>query len=195
MKLMQRRRALMGAPGESNPSYVSSTGKTYYKKHVAVLSNKTIANWLSTMGEMSECTELTLTGNIAYYGATNKKLNAAGTPEWSNYVPNIEKIVIIPQKISGVSSTFFSFNHYPFSNLTKCTSIQLGGLKADGYCYFNGGCYFRSDSGRTIGTNAGLELIAYRTSYDAKAGFANGNKASNTTIIQYNWETGEVLTA
>lgn len=192
-----RRRGLLGiSEGEPNPKFTSSKGKTYFKRHTVEIGGLTIAGWLDSMGQMPEMTELTFTGYTKYANASNNiGILINGTLTWSSYVPNLERLIINPTS-TGLSTKLFSVGHYAFTGLQKCTFLQLGGLKDDGYCYFNGGGYFRNDNDvKTVGTAAGLELVVYSTAYHVRGGFNNGTKAASTTITQYNWETGEVLTA
>ena len=83
-----------------------------------------------------------------------------------------------------------SFGHYVFSGLPKLEYLELGSI---GHPFLNGG-YFRDDNGvLTIGSDAGLTLVAYMDSYSATAGFMN-TVADNTTIIIRNATTGEIMT-
>ena len=197
---MNRRRALIAAVAEENPEYTSSTGKKYRKYHTVSLLGITIVDWLASMGLMDNLEELTITGSVLYQ-TSNNNIGAIISTKiiWSNYAPNLKKLFIIPTYIAGggsVNRSMFNFGHYAFSGLPKLTVLQLGGLASDGYCYFNVGGYFRDDNGtKTVGTAAGLHLDSYRTSYNALGGFANGTKASNTTITVYNKDTGSVITS
>lgn len=187
----------MGASVDDNPKYISSNGVPYNRKTVFTLSRQIIPNIFANLGTAEHMEELVITGNIR---AVNQYRLVNDIWKWSTYVPNLKKLSIIPTKVYNSNNTspvdYFDCAHYTFGGLVHVTELQLGGLKDDGLCYFGTGGYFRDDSGvKTVGTSAGLHLIAYRTSYHVRGGFANGTVAGNTTITQYNWETGEVMTS
>lgn len=187
----------MGASGDDNPQYISSNGIPYNRKTVFTLSRQQVPSIFENLGTAEHMEELIITGSIM---ATNQYNIVRDTWNWSTYVPNLKKLTIIPTKMYNSSNTspvdYFTCAHYTFTGMPHVTELQLGGLKDDGLCYFGSGGYFRSDNGvRTVGTSAGLHLIAYRTSYHVRGGFENGTVAGTTTITQYNWETGEVMTS
>lgn len=194
MSLIDRRRALIEkASKDPNPIYTSSKGKQYRKFHTMVFNKNTISSVLNSYGTMDSLEELTITGSIR---GVNGYMLQNGQFNWNTYAPNLKKLYIIPTIVykSGSSTetaSYISFGHYAFSGLPNLEYLQLGALKDDGYCCFSGAGYFKT--GDIAPTK--MTLVAYRTSYHAKGGFNNGNLPSGTTLIQYDWTTGEVLYA
>ena len=197
--------------GSGQSVYVSSTGLLYTPVMTIDLSMERnngydVSTVLSRYGSMPYLTELTLTG-IARNSGSGALLATTGQFSSDKY-PLLKKLHIIPTEVLDGSGTqyssdsarynCFSFGHYIFttSNLTELTLGKVGGP------YFNGGGYYRNDCPTPPGTTAynvgsldGLTLKIYVNAYQSPAAGFMSELASNTTVIQYDYQTGEVLTS
>ena len=86
--------------------------------------------------------------------------------------------------------------HYTFAGIPTLEYVELGSV---GNPWTGAGYFMKSNEGNgygynNFGTPAGLTIVAYMNSYNAKAGFM-GTPAANTTIIIRSAETGEILEA
>ena len=160
---------------------------------------------------MPYLTELTLTGTMRYVINNGAIINTDKMFSTTKY-PLLKKLHIVPTEVltttggSASGQTWYNqmkTGNYVFSesNLTELTIGKVGGP------YAISGGYFRNDmpvppgiNGYSIGSSDGLTLKIYVASYLTDCGFLPGgvltsNLASNTTVIQYDYLTGEVLTA
>lgn len=190
--------------------YISSTGLLYTSVMTIDVSMENpntgliFATALSRFGTMSELVDLTLTGKM--------RNNSAGVIGGTEKVfpvskfPKLKKLAIVPTEIRDSSGNAYDpsnsaynvmkFGHYVFSesNLQELTLGKVGGP------YWVSGGYYRktTESGAsayTIGSTDGLTLKVYVAEYKQKGGFGSGTVAANTTIIEYDYTTGEVITA
>ena len=175
--------------------WYSSTGKRYTKDHTIVCNNQQLSGVLSSAGIMTHCESLTITGKAGQTANTwqNGVLNT-----WANYVPNLKSLRLKPTsnaKTEYNDAGYFTLGHYNFNNIPASLKyIEIGSLQSDGL-YFAYGGYFRNDLNTiNIYNTNGLTIVLYRASYSSTGGFTRG-PAENTTVIQYNWITGELLTA
>lgn len=197
--------------GGGETVYVSSTGLLYTAVMTIDLSmdrtnGYTIKDVLTRYGDMPNLEDLTLTG-IMRNGSTNAAEITAASFSATHY-PLLSKLKIQPTDIRNSSGTAYSetadyynklkFSHYAFSG-TNLTELVLGKV---GGPYFVGGGYYRSDLPQPPGTSAyqvgsedGLTLKIYVESYLSPAAGFSSSLAPNTTVIQYDYLTGEVLTA
>ena len=188
--------------GGGSTVYTSSTGLLYtpimtFDCSLGSASGNTLNYIFSALGEMPYLEELTLTGKVKYVNSANILTTEAAFPV--SRFPLLKKLHIQPTEIySGntlATNQLFKFSHYPasYSNLTELTLGKLGGP------YWDGGGYYRKydENGNinyTIGSTSGLTLSAYVASYRANGGFSSGSVAANTTIIEYDYTNGEVVT-
>ena len=195
--------------GGGQTVYVSSTGLLYTPvMTIDVSLNSSSGNALGTVvgyyGNMPYLEDLTLTG--IFRNTSAGVINGtAGLLGISRY-PRLKKLKIVPTDIRNSSGNAYDptsaaynaikLNHDWFNttNLQELTIGKVGGP------YWIGGGYYRSkdennNSITTIGSTDGLTLKVYVAEYKAKGGFSSGNVAANTTIIEYYYTTGEVLTA
>lgn len=196
--------------GGGQTVYTSSTGLLYTPIMTIDLSMERATGFLlkdimTRYGKMPYLEELTLTGVVRqdYSGSV---LSTASQFTAENY-PLLKKVSFQPTEIrlnngntidpDDANYQKITAGHYVFSgtNLTELVIGRVGGP------YWGGGGYYRRDMPvppGTINTNTGsldgLTLKVYVREYDAKGGFMDV-PASNTTIICYDYETGEVLTA
>ncbi len=196
--------------GGGQTVYTSSTGLLYTPTMTIDVSMENpntglvFATALNRFGTMSELVDLTLTGKMRIVASGNI-CNTEKAFSVSKF-PKLKKLKIVPTEIrtsngsaidpSDSAYNVMKFAHYVFgeSNLQELTLGKVGGP------YWGGAGYYRNatesgESAYTIGSTDGLTLKVYVAEYKAKGGFANGSVASNTTIIEYDYTTGEVLTA
>lgn len=163
---MIRRRALMKEE-DSNPEYVNDAG-TVYHKH-----------------EVYEGTQSTIMYRNCPYMETFEAPNCVYSDPYNTVDNMFSGCTNLKSIKMPVAKTF---GHYVFNELQSLEYLELGSV---GNPFAEGG-YFRR-SPYTVGTDAGLTLVAYMDTYSATAGFIN-TVASNTTIIIRSSETGEILT-
>ena len=195
--------------GGGQTVYTSSTGLLYYATMTINVgmestSGQTIATAMTRYGEMPYLEDLTITG-ICRNNGSSVLLAASSTVFTVQKYPRLKTLRIQPTETrNSTGGTYasdnalyncFKFGHYIFA-YTNLTTLILGKV---GGPYWAGGGYFRNkdengNTTSTIGSTAGLTLKVYTDQYRAKGGFANGNVASNTTIIEYDYLTGEILT-
>lgn len=191
--------------GGGTTVYTSSTGLFYtpimtFDCSLGSASGYTLDAVIPMLGEMPYLEELTLTGKVKYVNVANFTVFTKEAPLSVDKYPRLKKLHIEPTEIyngnSLAATQKFSFTHYQFSytNLTELTIGKLGGP------YWNGAGYYRKkdENGNTIyttGSTDGLTLKVYVASYLDKGGFNSGAVAANTTIIEYDYTNGEVLTA
>ena len=191
--------------GGGQPIYTSSTGLLYTPVMTIDASMErtngfTVDDVFTRYGQMPYIEELTLVGTI--------RNTSAGTLCSTNGMfsqtkfPILKKLHIMPDECrTGSGGTtenqYFKFGHYVFTgtNLTELTLGKLGGP------YYTTGGYFRQSdlpnppgpNGNAVGSEDGLTIKMYTDSYKSAAGFI-GSIAPTTTVIQYDYLTGEVLT-
>ena len=190
--------------------YVSSTGLLYTPVMTIDLSmgrsnGYAIHDILVRYGDMPYLEDLTLTG-IARNTAAASMAITKGDFSTSHF-PRLKKLKIQPTDVRNANGNSYSesdaqynklkLGHYAFTgtDLTELTIGKVGGP------YLEGGGYFRDDMPQPPGTStyqagsaSGLSLKIYVASYLANSGFTNG-PAPNTTVTQYDYTTGEVITA
>lgn len=196
--------------GGGQTVYASSTGLLYTPIMTIDLSMERtngypVSDILTRYGAMPYLEELTLSG-IVRLNSANLVLAQTGQFNSTSY-PMLKKLHIEPTEIragngSEIDTSASNYNqikagHYAFTgtNLTELTIGRVGGP------YWQGGGYFRNDMPQPPGTNGlqtgsldGLTLKVYMAAYNATAGFSS-SLAPNTTLIVYDYQTGEVLTA
>lgn len=199
------------AGGGYEPVYESSTGLLYTAKMTIDVSMERtngyqISDVLTRYGSMPYLRELTLTGVVRNTSA-NQTISTIA-PFSSERYPALKKLHIEPTTVLKITGAEYdtsaakynniSTGHYAF-NATNLTELTLGKL---GGPYWRGGGYFRNDLPQPPGTNAyqvgsedGLTLKIYVASYLSPAAGFMDVLAPNTTVIQYDYLTGEVLTA
>ena len=192
--------------GGGTTVYTSSTGLLYTAVMTINIgmesaSGNTLASALNRFGTMEYLEELTITG-IGRNNSANTLLVASTAYFTVAKFPRLKKVAIQPTEIRNSSGsnydpvrTYFTAGHYVFNN-SNLQEVVLGKL---GGPYWAGGGYYRNkdengNSTNTIGSTVGLTLKVYTNQYRAKGGFGNGNLASNTTVIEYDYTTGEILT-
>lgn len=193
--------------------YTSGNGRSYTPTMVidvgeimGAANGATIVDVLNFYGVMDNLVDLTLTGIIKRNGVGSNLIPENNT-YYNTYFPNLKRLTIAPMEtrpssgVADANSDKIQFGHYPFngSNLRELVLGSIGGA------YFAGGGYFRSDcpvppgsNGVNVGSLDGLRLTIYTNAYKQCGGFyinANTVPASNTIITQYNYLTGEELTA
>ena len=196
--------------GGGQTVYTSSTGLLYTPTMTIDVSMENpntglvFATALNRFGTMSELVDLTLTGKMRIAGS-DLICNTDKIFPVSKF-PKLKKLTIVPTEIRASNgsaidpsdSTYnvMKFGHYVFSesNLQELTLGKVGGP------YWVGAGYYRkaTESGASaysIGSTDGLTLKVYVAEYKANGGFGNGSVLSTTTIIEYNYTTGEVITA
>lgn len=192
--------------GGGQPIYTSSNGLLYTPVMTIDVSMERTSGFLiddvvTRYGQMPYLEELTLVGTV--------RLTSAGTLSSTNSqfsqtkFPMLKKLHLMPDEIRTGSGTttenqYVKFGHHVFTgtNLTELTLGKLGGP------YYKGGGYFRQSdlpnppgpNGNAVGSEDGLTIKMYTDSYKSAAGFM-GSIAPTTTVIQYDYLTGEVLTA
>lgn len=196
-------RTLGTGSGGGTPVYTSSAGLLYTPVMTITLGSgagSTLSTIMSRYGSMPYLEELTITG-VGRNNSASAFLVSEGQFKVSNY-PLLKKLTIEPTAIKNSSGNdynpvrnYFTASHYFFSytNLRELVLGKLGGP------YWSTSGYFRKydengNSTNTIGSTDGLTLKVYVNGYKAKGGFANGTVASNTTIIEYDYLTGEIVT-
>ncbi len=148
---------------------------------------------MSSAGVMKNLEHLIINGK-----ANSTLQNGVPNPDWSYYFPKLKSLKLKPTttgSTEGQAGGWFKLGHYAFAGIpASLTYMELGGLQNESL-YFHSGGYFRNDFSYRIGNTNGLTLVVYRDAYDAKGGFINGSVDPGTTIIQYHYQTGELLTA
>ena len=189
--------------------YTSSTGILYTPIMTIDLSMErtngyTVTEILSRYGNMPYLEELTLTG-IARR-ATSAQLISNYPILGTDRYPLLKKLHLQPTEMrdgsgnvigtSDANYNAFDFGHYIFNgtNLTELTLGRVGGP----FC--KGGGYFRNDmlcppgtASTDVGSIDGLTVKIYTDTYRSNAGFS-ASASPYTTIIEYDYTTGEVLT-
>ncbi len=190
--------------------YTSSTGLLYTAKMTIDLSMERtngyqIADVFGRYGSMPYLRELTLTGTVRN-NAANQTIAVENQFSSENY-PALKKLHIEPTTVLNLNGAEYdssatqynniSAGHYAF-NATNLTELTLGKL---GGPYWRGGGYFRKDfpvppgiSKNNVGSEDGMTLKVYVASYRSPAAGFMEALAPNTTVIQYDYLTGEVLT-
>lgn len=160
---------MMEEQTEYNPEYVNDSGTVYHKYEVYE-------------GEQS---------TSKYRNCEHMESFEAPNCVYSSPYNSTEKMLTGCNNLRSIKMPVaHGFGHYVFSGLSKLEYLELGSI---GHPFSNGG-YFRNDNGvRTIGSDAGLTIVAYRDSYNATAGFMN-TVADNTIIIIRSATTGEIIT-
>ena len=155
---------------EYNPKYVNDFGTVYHKYEIYEGKEYT------TKYRNCENMETFESPNCVYSVPYNTK---------ENMFTGCKNLKSIKMPVAN------SLGHYVFSGLPKLEYVELGSI---GHAFYSGS-YFRGDkgSGNTIGTDAGLTLVAYMNEYSSSAGFI-GRVADNTTIIIRNAVNGEIMT-
>lgn len=156
----------MGEDFEYNPEYVNDFGTVYHKYEIY---------------EGEKCT-------TKYRNCENMETFESPNCVYSNpYNTTVDMFTGCNNLKSIKMPVANTLGHYVFSGLPKLEYVELGSI---GHAFYSGG-YFRRE--QTIGTDAGLTLVAYMNEYSASAGFM-GNIADNTSIIIRNAVTGEIMT-
>ncbi len=167
-------------------------------------SSAKIGAALDSCGVMDKLVDLTLTGYIQAENAAGFIMSEYSNYIFSDYLPNLKRLTIAPiesRTYMGTtdesSRSYFTFGHYALSR-SNLRELTLGSLNG---AYFKGGGYFRADmpvppgtGGVNVGSLDGLRLTIYTDQYRAVGGFMN-ELAPNTILTQYNYLTGEELTA
>ena len=191
--------------------YKSSTGLLYTKKMVIDVTGEESTKGLppdtvlKRYGSMPFLEDLTLTGIMRWYNNANGSLLASGSPFDASLFPKLSRLAIQPTEIRTMSGTdassytpypTFAFAHYLFQN-TNLKELILGKV---GNIYYNGGGYYSNNtpdppgpSATSTGSEVGLTLKIYVASYLAKGGF-QGSLSPTTTVIEYDYLTGEEIT-
>ena len=195
--------------------YTSSNGIDYTPTMIIDVgqivgrSSEKIWAALDSCGVMDKLVDLTLTGYIQKESSAGNIMSETSSYIFSDYLPNLKRLTVAPIEsrndaggIDESSRSYFTFGHYALSR-SNLRELTLGSLNG---AYFKGGGYFRSDmpvppgkNNVSVGSLDGLRLTIYTDQYMDLAGFYGGNVtdnvASNTIITQYNYLTGEELTA
>lgn len=160
---------MMEEQTEYNPEYVNDSGTVYHKYEVYEGKQST----------------------SKYRNCEHMETFEAPNCVYSSPYNSIERMLSGCNNLRSIKMPVaHNFAHYVFSGLPKLEYLELGSIGHP----FSGGGYFRNDDRvYTIGTDAGLTLVAYRDSYSETAGFMN-TVADNTTIIIRNATTGEIMT-
>ena len=196
--------------GGGQTVYTSSTGLLYTAVMTIDLSMErasgyTIHNILQRYGDMAYLEDLTLTGIVR--NASTGSMEITNGDFSTSHFPRLKKLKIQPTEVRNSSGNAYAegdsaYNklkiaHYAF-NGTDLTELTLG--KVGGPYLFSSG-YYRNDlpkppgtSSYQIGSESGLTLKIYVAAYDSKACFMTG-PAPNTSVTQYDYTNGEVLTA
>lgn len=196
--------------GGGQTIYTSSTGLLYTPIMTIDISMERnngyeIGTTLGRYGSMPYLEELTLTGIVRNSGAGTTF--PEGIRLSADDYPLLKKLVIAPTEVRNGSGSEYdpsdtkynkiTFGHYVFKN-TNLTHLTIGKI---GGPFFGGGGYYRGDMPIPPGTNKyeigsldGLEITLYTDTYRQNAGWARG-VAPNTTAIQRDYITGEVLTS
>lgn len=169
MNDMVRRRMMMQKATEENPEYVNEAGTVYHKYEVYEGTDGNIIQYQ----------------NCPYMESFEAPNCIVTFP--TNY-PKEGSFKGCPSLKSIKFPLASKFGHYSFEGVPSLEYLELGSIGNP----FIGGGYFRRNP-RTVGTDAGLTLVAYRESYSATAGFMS-TVASNTTVIIRSSETGEIIT-
>ena len=180
--------------------YTSSNGKQYTKVFSISLENDSyITTALGEYGLMTELEELTLVGSFA--ATSNTKQISTAAINWSNYAPSLKKLIIAPDSIRNGDEviTEIKVPHYWFNNIPQSmTYLQLGSINQN--VYWVGGGYFRNNGtsaglsrDNTIGNTNGLTIDVYTNTTRSNGGFLGNNVESTTTINQYRYTDGTVL--
>lgn len=196
----------IGSIQSGQPIYTSSTGLLYTPIMTIDISMERtngyeINELLNRYGQMPYLEELTLTG-VSRINNTNAFSSTNGQFSQTKY-PLLKKLHIEPTEMrianGGTSDIqYVSFGHYVF-NGTNLTELTIGRLNGP---YYYGGGYFRNDlpnppssSKYAVGSVDGLAIKIYVNAYKTPAAGFMSSLAPNTTVIQYDYLTGEVLTA
>lgn len=193
---------VMGSAPESvsgQTIYTSSTGRLYTPTMIIDAGGGYLDTELKLYGTMTYLEDLTIIGNAVRITSGTLGQNSIFP---STTYPNLKRLTIALSEVNGNATNTVTFGHYAFSdtNLRELTLGRLGGP------YFTGGGYFRGDCpvppGKgvvSVGSLDGLRLTIYTDQYRDLGGFYGGNVtnnvASNTILTQYNYLTGEELTA
>lgn len=175
--------------------FYSSNGKRYQSSFTLEMHKHVFSDYMSSYGLMNNLEELTITGSIVQSTA---KVVIPGQNQLYNYMPNLRRLIIIPDEIWSNSGSelveYISFGHYIFTGMDALEYLEIGKI---GGPYFKGGGYFRNDSSFSskymVGTDAGLTLNLYMEQYRAAGGFMN-SLAPTTVLNVYNYLTGEIMT-
>ena len=195
--------------GGGTTVYTSSTGLLYTPVMTIILdmdrisagTGYDISAILNRYGTMQYLEELTITGTVRNTNANTTMASGTVYFNVSRY-PILKKVTIAPTAVKNNSGNdydpvrnYINGSHYNFSrsNLRELVLGRLGGP------YWNGAGYYRNydeqgNSTTTVGSTDGLTLKVYVNGYKAKGGFSNSTVASNTTIIEYDYLTGEIVT-
>ena len=160
----------MEEQAEYNPKYVNDSGTVYHKHEIY---------------EGEKCT-------TKYRNCESMETFESPNCVYSNPYETVADMFTGCNNLRSIKMPVAkSLGHYVFSGLPQLEYVELGSI---GHAFYSAG-YFRRDNGagRTIGSDAGLTLVAYMNEYSASAGFM-GNKADNTSIIIRNAVTGEIMT-
>lgn len=202
---MMRRRAMMQETSGGEKIYYSSTGLPYTAVFTIDLTGtgtgQLVYNCMDQYGIMEHLEDLTLTGVMRYALGNGSLIQSAGI-FGSATLPALKRLAIQPTEIrnaAGKSTSDqsyygrFIFGHYVFK-LTNLTELILGRL---GGPFFIGTSYFRNDGPTSdkyaVGSADGLTLTTYTDVYRDRAGFMHSTLPT-TTIYQYDYLTGELLT-
>ena len=157
---------------------------------------------LTRYGAMPYLEELTFTGIARRMTGAN--IMSSYPKLGVDVFPRLKKLHIQPTEmrdgggnvISDTDANYnaFTFGHYIFSG-TNLTELTLGKLNGP---FHKGGGYYRNkneldESTNSVGSTDGLTLKIYTDEYRAVGGFMS-SLAANTTLIEYDYLTGEVLT-
>lgn len=183
------------------PIYTSGNGLDYTPTMIITGDGSDIGTILSSYGTMPNLVDLTITGLI---GRITSGTIGQNETFGSSLFPNLKRLTIAPTAIKVTNSDpvmNFSVGHY-FLNGTNLRELTLGALNGT---YFTGGGYFRSDmpvppgtGTGNIGSLDGLRLVIYTDQYRVKGGFLDAaytSLAPTTILTQYDYQTGEELTA
>ena len=194
--------------GGGDVYYTSSTGLLYtpimtIDVTLQQSNGLELGTLLGRYGNMPYLEELTIIGVMRNGAAGNILTNEN---QFSNTkFPLLKKVTIQPTETRNSSGNAYSTtdakynkiaaSHYIFSysNLKELTIGKIGGP------YFAGGGYFRrydenGNSTNSVGSTDGLTLKIYTDQYRQRGGFGYGTVAANTTVIEYDYLTGEELT-
>lgn len=193
----------MQATSGGEEIFYSSTGLPYTAVFTIDLTGtgtgELVNDCMNRYGKMEHLEDLTLTGVMRY--ALNGSLIQSQSFK-STTLPALKRLAIQPTEIrsqrrestSGQSYYgSFGFGHYVFND-TNLTGLILGRL---GGPFYTSAGYFRNDSPTgdkyAVGSTDGLTLTTYTEAYRDRAGFMR-SVLSTTTIYQYDYLTGELLT-
>lgn len=189
------------------PVYTSSTGLLYTPVMTINIAMERTVNGcyagdiLTRYGQMPNLEELTLTG-IARFSSSGAFLANEGAFSQTKF-PLLKKLHIVPTEMrTGIGdetdNQYISFSHYVFKD-TNLTELTMGKLNGP---YFKSGGYFRNDlpnpptsNKYAVGSVDGLTIKIYVDAYKTPAAGFMSSLAPNTTVIQYDYLTGEILTA